>query len=45
MPHMKAMNVPFYFLYASLICSMNLQSEKLKFSGILADPGILQKHI
>ena len=30
MPHMKAIYVPFNWLYGSLICNQRLQSDKLK---------------
>ena len=45
MPQMRAINVPFHLLYGSLICSKNLQNDRLKCRGILADPGTPQKHI
>ena len=31
MPHMKAIDVPFHFLYGSLTCYQRLQSDRPKF--------------
>ena len=37
-PHMKAMNVPFYLQYGSLFCSKGLQSNRPKCLASMADP-------
>ena len=44
MPHMKAKEVLFHFLYGSLICSKRLQSDRPKCWGMLADPSTPQNH-
>ena len=44
MPHMKAKEVLFHFLYGSLICSKGLHIDRLKCRGILADPSTPQNH-
>ena len=44
MPHMKAMDVPFYLPYGRLICTNRLLSDRPKYIGMLADPGTPKSH-
>ena len=42
---MKAMYVPFYLVYGSLIWYRMLQSNRPKYSASLVDPGAFQNMI
>ena len=44
MPQMKAMNVPFYFLYSGFMYSMRLQSDRQKCEEKSVDPRAFQNH-
>ena len=44
-PQMKAMDVPFYLMYDSLICFKGLQSDRPKCWASLVDPGEYQNMI
>ena len=41
-PHMNAMDVPFHMHYSGFIWSQGLQSDRLKCSASVVDPGAFQ---
>ena len=41
-PHMNAMDVPFQMHYGGLIWTKGLQSDRLKYSASVVDPGAFQ---
>ena len=41
-PHMNSMDVPFHMHYSGFIWSQGLQSERLKCSASVVDPGAFQ---
>ena len=41
-PHMNAMGVPFHMHYSGFIWSQGLQSDRLKCSASVVDPGAFQ---